>query len=137
MKELKIYNTCTKKYEITVVTEEVYTAYMRKEWNTHDGNEAFYAHEIQLSSLIGGKDENYENFREFVDEENTPENVVERKILLETAMSKLTPVEKDVIKAIYFFGMTETEYADEIDVSQQMVNKKKARALEKMKIFSN
>ena len=53
-------------YEDVVVTKDVYDTYCRTEWNIKDNNASFYDHEIQMSCLIGGEDNGYENFREFV-----------------------------------------------------------------------
>ena len=38
-------------------------------------HESFYDHEIQISGLIGGEDDAYENFREFIDDVNIPEYI--------------------------------------------------------------
>ena len=80
---LKVYNTLTKQYEDVVVTKKVYDTYRRTEWNIKDNDESFYDHEIQISGLIGGEDNGYENFREFIDEEDTPENIVIEQSLIE------------------------------------------------------
>ena len=63
---LKVYNTLTKQYEDVVVTKKVYDTYRRTEWNIKDNDESFYDHEIQISGLIGGEGDGYENFREFL-----------------------------------------------------------------------
>ena len=63
---ITVYNTLTSKYEDVSVSEDVYRVYMRTNWNIKDNARSFYAHEIQLSSLIGGDDGAYENFREFI-----------------------------------------------------------------------
>lgn len=65
-KTLKVYDTCTGKYVDIEVSTEIYEAYMRTGWNIHDNNESFYEHEIQFSALIGGKNDCFENFHEFV-----------------------------------------------------------------------
>ena len=70
---ITVYNTLTSKYEDVTVSEEVYHAYMRTNWNMKDNTKNFYTHEIQFSSLIGGEEGAYENFREFIDTEHTPE----------------------------------------------------------------
>ena len=72
---LTVFNTCTREYEEVAVTEEVYRAYYRTGWNIKDNNQSFFDHEIQMSGLIGSQDGAYENFREFVDTINTPENI--------------------------------------------------------------
>ena len=73
---LIVFNTCTQKYEEVTVSAEVYRTYNRTNWNIRDNNDSFFAHEIQLSSLIGAQDCGYENFHEFIDAVNTPENII-------------------------------------------------------------
>ena len=73
---LIVFNTCTQKYEEVTVSEEVYRTYCRTGWNIKDNDQSFFDHEIQLSGMIGSQDGAYENFREFVDSVDTPENIV-------------------------------------------------------------
>lgn len=134
---LKVYNTLTKQYEDVVVTKKVYDTYRRTEWNIKDNDESFYDHEIQMSGLIGGEDNGYENFREFVDEEDTPENIVMEQSLIEKlhqVIEELTDHEAALIRALYFDGVTETDYAKQIGVSIAYVcklNKKILRKIQK------
>lgn len=72
---LTVFNTCTREYEEVAVTEEVYRTYYRTGWNIKDNNQRFFDNEIQMSGMIGSQDGAYENFREFVDTINTPENI--------------------------------------------------------------
>ena len=60
------YDPATRKIERVTVTHEVYNAYRRSGWNIADNNQSFFKHEIQMSSLIGGEDGGYDNFREFI-----------------------------------------------------------------------
>ena len=57
------YDPATRKIERVTVTHEVYNAYRRSGWNIADNNQSFFKHEIQMSSLIGGEDGGYDNFR--------------------------------------------------------------------------
>lgn len=135
---LTIYNTLTGKYEEIAVTKEIYTTYKRTEWNIKDNNKSFYNHEIQMSSLIGGEAEQLENFHEFIDGEHTPENtVIENGEYLELikAMHHLNEQEKELIQALFFDQMKESEYAAEKGVSQQYISKRKQKILKKLKIF--
>ncbi len=52
---VNVYNTITEQYENISVTEEFYREYMRMQWKMKNDNMRFYAHEIQLSGLIGAK----------------------------------------------------------------------------------
>lgn len=71
---LNVYNTMTGQYELIQVTKEVFQTYRRTKWNIEDSTERFFKHETQMSSLIGGENEGFERFHEFIDYENTPEN---------------------------------------------------------------
>ena len=135
---LKVYNTLTKQYEDVVVTKKVYDTYRRTEWNIKDNDESFYDHEIQISGLIGGEDDAYENFREFIDDVNIPENIFmtrEGMVEVRNAVRVLPIQERNLIIALYYEQLTENEYADKIGVSQQYVSKSKKKILKKLKLF--
>ena len=135
---LKVYNTLTKQYEDVVVTKKVYDTYRRTEWNIKDNDESFYEHEIQISGLIGGEDDAYENFREFIDDVNIPENIFMTREGMDEVRNavRILPVqERNLIVALYFERLTENEYADKTGVSQQYVSKSKKKILEKLKLF--
>ena len=107
---LIVFNTCTQKYEEVTVTEEVYRAYCRTGWNIKDNDQSFFDHEIQLSGMIGSQDGAYENFREFVDTVNTPENIIfdqmEKEDLYQ-AVSALPATDRALVQGLFFEGMTE------------------------------
>ncbi len=133
---LKVYNTVTKRCEDVFVSETVYRTCKRTAWNIANNNRSFYAHEIQMSGLIGGQDGSFENFREFIDEENTPEKLIQNKLMLEAvkqAVNELPKEERSLIMAIYFQGATEREYAENSGVTQQNVHKRKKRILKLLK----
>lgn len=135
---LKVYNTLTKQYEDVVVTKKVYDTYRRTEWNIKDNDESFCDHEIQISGLIGGEDDAYENFREFIDDVNIPENIfMTREGMKEVrnAVRVLPMQERNLIAALYYERLTESEYADKIGVTQQYVSKSKKKILKKLKLF--
>ena len=77
---LNVYNTMTGQYELIQVTKEVFQAYRRTKWNIEDSTERFFKHETQMSSLIGGENDGYERFHEFIDYENTNE-VLKAKVV--------------------------------------------------------
>lgn len=135
---LKVYNTLTKQYEDVIVTKKVYDTYRRTEWNIKDNDESFYDHEIQMSGLIGGEDDAYENFREFIDDVNVPENIfMSREGMFEVrnAVSELSAQERNLIISLYYERLTESEYADKIGVTQQYVSKSKKKILKKLRLF--
>ena len=53
---LMVYNTVTHRNEEIEVTREVYHAYRRTGWGIENNDVSFFAHEIQMSGLIGGED---------------------------------------------------------------------------------
>lgn len=63
---LNIYNTMTGEFELVQVTKEVFQTYRRTKWHIEDSMERFYKHETQMSSLIGGENDGYERFHEFI-----------------------------------------------------------------------
>lgn len=133
---LTVYNTITRKNEEIEVPEEVYQTYRRTAWNIDDNNASFYAHEIQMSSLIGGEDGAYENFREFIDTENTPDVTVLKeleKAALHWIIAQLSESERELIQAIYFDGLTERKYASLTGLPQKTVNNRKLAILRKLK----
>ena len=131
-----VYNTLTGEYEDVEVSEELYVTYKRTGWGIENNDASFYDHEIQLSGLIGGENDNYENFREFVDNENTPESIVIDNEMLERlydALDYLQDSHAALIHALYFEGLSETEYAKRIGVSIAYVCKLNKKILQKIK----
>ncbi len=133
-----VYNTLTGEYEDVEVSEELYVTYKRTGWGIENNDASFYDHEIQFSGLIGGENDNYENFREFIDDVNVPENIFMTKLVMlevQNAVNDLPAKEKDLIVAIYYERLTESEYAARICVTQQYVSKSKKKILKKLKLF--
>lgn len=95
-----------------------------------------FFHEIQMSGLIGGEEGAYENFKEFIDTENIPDNTV-LKIMeidaLRKALSVLSDADNELVQALFYDGLTEQEYAAQVGISQQMINRKKQRILKLLK----
>ncbi len=133
---LMVYNTVTHRNEEVEVTREVYHAYRRTGWGIENNDASFFAHEIQMSGLIGGEDGAYENFKEFIDTENIPDNTV-LKIMeieaLQKALSVLSDADNKLVQALFYDGLTEQEYAAQVGISQQMINRKKQRILNFLK----
>ena len=95
---LMVYNTVTHRNEEVEVTHDVYHAYRRTGWGIENNDTSFFAHEIQMSGLIGGEEGAYENFKEFIDTENIPDNTV-LKIMEIDALRKAISVLPDADKA--------------------------------------
>lgn len=132
---LMVYNTVTHRNEKVEVTHEVYHAYRRTGWALKTMTPVFF-HEIQMSGLIGGEEGAYENFKEFIDTENIPDNTV-LKIMeidaLRKALSVLSDADNELVQALFYDGLTEQEYAVQVGISQQMISRKKQRILKLLK----
>ena len=88
---LTVYNTVTHRNEEVEVTHEVYHAYRRTGWGIENNDTSFFAHEIQMSGLIGGEEGAYENFKEFIDTENIPDNTVLKIMEIDALRKANTP----------------------------------------------
>ena len=132
---ISVRNTANGKYENVEVTEEVYTAYMRTGWNINDNDESFFKHQIQFSALLGNIDDAVEKFKEFQNIKSDTEEIAEMNIRLKMlfkALRKLSSDELELITQIYFEDKTEVECAEKDGKSQQFINKKKKRILDKL-----
>lgn len=139
-KVLKVYDTITGKMVDVEVTPEVYREYMRTEWGIKNNNNSFYQHEIQFSALIGGNDDAYENFDEFVRDDDYEEDIINKIYLdrLPGSLKKLSKKERELIELLFFKSMTEDECAEELCISRQNVHNKKMRVLSKLnKLLKN
>ena len=135
---LTVFNTLTQRNEEIEVDEEVYHIFRRTGWNIKDSDRSFFAHEIQMSGMIGGQDGPYENFKEFLNTRDVPENIVLKEMehqALYHAVSILPKADRHLVRALFYEGKTEQEYAQELSVSQQAVHKRKARILGELKKF--
>ena len=133
---LNVYNTMTGQYELIQVTKEVFQAYRRTKWNIEDSTERFFKHETQMSALIGGENEGYERFHEFIDYENTPENqAIEEMVFqsLRNVLDLLPPKDYELVYELYFKNRTERECAQRLGMSQQAIHERKKRILKKIK----
>ena len=140
--KVSVFNTTSGKYEMVEVTKEVYEAFTRTQWNLEDNDSSFYEHQIPLSQLDGTEDTlgAWERFDEFVvecelairDEIEDFAKEQEQQALIK-ALKSLKTAELELIKAIYFNGMTENAYAKAIGKGRSSVNKRKRRILDKLK----
>ena len=132
---ISVRNTANGKYENVEVAEEVYIAYMRTGWNINDNDESFFKHQIQFSALLGNIDDAVEKFKEFQNIKSDTEEIAEMNIRLKMlfkALRKLSSDELELITQIYFEDKTEVECAEKYGKSQQFINKKKKRILDKL-----
>jgi len=131
---VSVYDTISKKIVEVEVSDEVSTHYNRTKWNIDDNNESFFKHEIQFSALIGGHENAFENFREFmpdydVEEETDLKIYAER---LHNCLKLLSESERELIIMLFFENKTERECAKFYGVNQKNINKKKAKVLCKL-----
>ena len=118
------------------ITKEVFQTYRRTKWNIEDSTERFFKHETQMSSLIGGENDGYERFHEFIDYDNTPENqAIEEMVFqsLHNVLELLPPKDYELIYELYFKNHTERECAQRLGMSQQAIHERKKRILKKIK----
>lgn len=133
---LTVFNTCTSQYEDVEVTREVYNEFRRGEWRIEKNDDKHRANETPFSELIGGDDGAFENFSEFIDNSLNPESILAESAqinALYSAMDMLSDLDKQLLQALFFDGMTEREYADLTGVFRNAVHKRKVRILEKLK----
>ncbi len=131
---VSVYDTISKKIVEVEVSDEVRTHYNRTRWNIDDNNESFFKHEIKISALIGGHENAFENFREFmpdydVEEETDLKIYAER---LHNCLKLLSESERELIIMLFFENKTERECAKFYGVNQKNINKKKAKVLCKL-----
>ena len=133
---LIVFNTCTSQYEKVEATKEVYNEFRRGEWRIEKNDDKHRANETPFSELIGGDDGAFENFGEFIDNSQNPECIFAEQIQIESlysAMDMLSDLDKQLLQALFFDGMTEREYAERTGVFRNAVHKRKVRILAKLK----
>lgn len=132
---VRVYDTISKKEVEVEVSDEVRKHYNRTQWNIDDNNESFYKHEIQFSALIGGVDEAFEDFHEFL----TDKDVTERNAMLQieynelhNCLATLKDDEQELIKLLYFENLTIEECGKRFGITHQAISKKRKRILCKL-----
>jgi DNA-directed RNA polymerase specialized sigma24 family protein len=122
-----------KKYYVEVegqtveVTKDVYYAFKRPIWKERKRREVRKSYEVS-----------FEQVEEVIPSLGpTLEDSVIEKTLLSEAYITLTKREQIVIRALFYEGFTECEFANDFGIAQQNVNKSKKRAMKKfLKYFS-
>ena len=137
---VRVYDTISKRIVEVEVSDEVRTHYNRTQWNIDDNNESFYKHEIQFSALIGGHENAFENFKEFIADYDV-ERETDRKMFTEKlyeSLKLLSDSERELITMLYFENKTERKCAELYGISQKNINKKKTKVLCKLnKLLQN
>ncbi len=125
-----VYNTVTGKYEFIDLSEPVHSELKQWNWRQEKQDVSIHKHEVMVSELHG----DYETFREFADITDVEDDAIKLMMIkqLHICIEQLTENERELISALFFYGMTECEYADLIGQTQQNINKKKQRILSKL-----
>ena len=120
------------------VSKDVFDEYRRGIWRIHKNNVKHSDDIILFSELKGGEEDAYENFHEFDDNDENPaavfENATKKKKLREVILS-LRSDEQKLINALFFDGLTASEYARKINKTPQNVSQRKKCILKKIKKF--
>ena len=135
---LNVYNHASGHFETVEVTEEVYRTYLRTGWSIENSDTSFYAHEIQFSSLIGGSEDAFQNFREFIDTENMPDKIIERSEIIAAvhrAINSLPLEEQELVWARFFDGMSLRQYAQSKGLAHTTVHGRERSILKKLKKY--
>jgi DNA-directed RNA polymerase specialized sigma24 family protein len=128
------------------VTEEVYRAYKRPAWaerkrkerqkrcRDENGNRCVEDCRHRGDERTGrflSLDRFLAEGFEIADPVNLAEMVAEKMLLeeLNKALKELEPEERSLIEAIFYDGRTERDYADEIGLLHQSVNKRKQKIM--------
>ena len=140
-KTIKVRDTITGEMVDVEVSQEIYEVYMRTEWGIKNNDNSFYDHEIQFSQLIGGDEGAFENFKEFIVDDDQPAKqaaLSETKDKVSKCFEMMKPNETELLKMIFMKGLTEDECADRLGTSRQNVHNKKVRYLAKFtKLFKS
>jgi len=123
--------------ELVEVSPDVYQLYFRLERQERTLEEKVQRHEVSYDALDNDETVGVEAF---ADDGPTPEEQAITNELhdrLRRAIEALPKAERELIKAIYFDGLTELEYAIMKKTKQQNISYKLLRTLSKMRKFCN
>ena len=130
-KTLNVYDTISGKMVDVEVSDEVFTEYKRAVWREEKNDSRFYNNEIQFSMLVGGDDDSYENFHEFIDfDDSIVETSINKKLV--EKISELKRQERELIQLLYFKNLSEQECAIVLKTSRQNIHNKHVRVLAKI-----
>ena len=130
-KTLKVYDTISGKMVDVEVSDEVFTEYKRAVWREEKNDSRFYNNEIQFSMLVGGDDDAYEDFHEFIDfDDSIVETSINKKLV--EKISELKRQERELIQLLYFKNLSEQECAIVLKTSRQNIHNKHVRVLAKI-----
>lgn len=100
-----------------------------------------HSQEKQTAIFLPSREDSYdrmceEEYVQFTSDEDLPEDELlrnEKIQLLRAALLKLEPDEAALIRALFYSGISEREYAQQLKISQKGVNKRKKKVLDKLR----
>ena len=100
-----------------------------------------HSQEKQTAIFLPSREDSYdrmceEEYVQFTSDEDLPEDELlrnEKIQLLRAALLKLEPDEAALIRALFYSGISEREYARQLKISQKGVNKRKKKVLDKLR----
>lgn len=135
-----VYDPASGTYHDVEVTQAVYNCYRRTAWIIQKNNQRFYANEIQFSSLIGGLNQAFENFKEFRFSDGDPQQLVCDAVTVRQvgeAFQKLSPSDRRILQLLVIEGHTERWYAERTGLKQQSIHNRKKHALRRLRNILN
>ena len=121
--------------ELVEVSPDIYQLYFRMERQERNQVETSQRHEVSYDALDNEESGGVERF---ADDAPTPEEQAiaqDINVRLHQVIEALPKAERELIKALYFEGMTEQEYARTLKIRQSTVSYSRLRTLSKMRKF--
>ena len=119
--------------ELIPVSEAVYRAYQRPKWREKKQRKVRNSLECSFNAIIeNGLEYKIDPTQLCVDE------IIMEKLLLEAlleAIAALDDDERDLVFALFYKGMSERAYSKESGVPRKTLAYRRAKVLEKLKIF--
>ena len=134
---IEVYDTICKRIVEVEVDEEFAKEYKRMIWKEENSDRAFRKHQTVTSQLKGGEDDSFENFHEFIvdDEYGGTDNSAELysyKKKLRTVLKELSDSERELIELLFIHNKTLREIAEIYGCSHINIYKKRERILCKL-----
>ena len=134
--KIKVYDTITKTKKDVEVSKDVYNEYRRGEWRIDKNNMKNLKRMIPFSALLS-KEGDIDDFDEFIDHSNNPEEIYCEEQEFYNPISCLKESDIELLDAIYRKKMTKAEYARKVGLTRQAVGQRLERILKKLKNFCN
>lgn len=131
---VKVFNTVTKTIVDVTVDEDIYNEYRRGAWRIDKNNKKNLKRMIPFSALIS-KEGDIDDFDEFIDHSNDPEEIYCNEQEFYNPISCLKESDIELLDAIYRKKMTKAEYARKVGLTRQAVGQRLERILKKLEKF--